>query len=141
MKKSLLSIVTVAMLVGCTSKAPEPVKLDDESAIRTINQGLIEKRINQVPKDPFLRENDWTYQIVAIKKNNNLLENKQIVKTFYVAQNAQEIVLMGKIDLLNEYVEYFKANGVNATIKLQSVNYEDNNMVNMLFFSKTEEVK
>ena len=48
MKKSLLSIVTVAMLVGCTSKAPEPVKLDDESAIKTVNQGLVEKRITRM---------------------------------------------------------------------------------------------
>lgn len=141
MKKSLLSIVAVAMLVGCTSKAPEPVKLDDESAIKTVNQGLVEKRISEVPKDPFLKENNWTYQIVAVKKNNNLLENKQIVKTFYVAQNAQEIILMGRADLLNEYLNYFKSNGVTAKFKLQPVTYEDSNLVNMLFFNKIEEVK
>ena len=82
-----------------------------------------------------------SFQIVAVKKNNNLLENKQIVKTFYVAQNAQEIILMGRADLLNEYLNYFKSNGVTAKFKLQPVNYEDSNLVNMLFFNKIEEVK
>ena len=69
------------------------------------------------------------------------MQTKQIVKTFYVAQNAQEIILMGRADLLNEYLTYFKSNGVTAKFKLQPVTYEDSNLVNMLFFNKIEEVK
>lgn len=139
MKNSFLLIIAVGFLVGCTSKAPDPVKLDDESAIKTVNQGLIESRISQVPKDPFLNDTDWTYQIVAEKKNNNLLANKQIVKTFYVAQNSQDIIIMGENDLIKEYSNYLLENGVRARIKLQPVNYENQNIVNMLFFSKKGE--
>ena len=145
MKKLILSGVVaiglVSLLTGCSDKIPEPeqVKWDNNSAI-TINKNLLFTKDFKVPKDPYLKNVNWTYQITATKTQNELFSNEQIVKTFLVAQNAQEIILIGRADLINEYKNYFLNNGVTAIVKEQPVKpiIDDFNTVNILFFNKVE---
>lgn len=134
MKSSYIAIVSF-ILLGC-SKAPDPVTFDENSIVTTANQGLVESRISEVPKDPFLQKNNWTYQIKATKERGFLLKNNQVAKTFYVAQNADKIIIIGKFLLINEYKKYFLENGVTALIDLQPITplQKDENSVKMLFF-------
>lgn len=120
---------------GCAG-VPDPVELDGGSAI-TINQELIRKQNKGIPLDPFLKEHNWTYNIVFEKIGNEYIPNNQIVKSFYVAHNANKIIIIGNKDLAQDYKQYFEKNGV-KNIEIHEVLYinENANKVNVLFFGK-----
>lgn len=122
-------------LIGCSTTPPPPVHIDSGSMIRTINQGLIDTRDYYVPNDPFLKDNNWDYQILTHKVGDEYFKNDEIIKAFYVAQNADEIIILGKESLIKDYKQYFRANGVRAKIELRPLNYRfDKGLVNILFF-------
>ncbi|EKT0418656.1 cag pathogenicity island protein [Campylobacter jejuni] len=138
MKKILLSLALIAILtIGCS--APKAKKLDDGSALY-INNSILEKQYNFVPKDPFLSSSNWTYQIIVEKKSveDDFIKNDLITKTFLLAHNASKIILVGREDLIKEYKDYFIKNQVIAPIELQPINpYPENiNKVSILFFNK-----
>ena len=128
------------LFMGCSSKAPDPVKLDNGSDV-TINQNLLLRRDKSVPLDPFLKANNWTYNIHAEKTTDGeLFKNEQIVKLFLLAHNATKIIIVGSDNVVGEYETYLKSNGVTAPIEIQplsSINLQKN-LVNILFFHKTE---
>jgi cpp44 len=139
MTKQVLALSAAALLfIGCSSKAPDPVRLDDGSDI-TINQNLLARHDKSVPLDPFLKENNWTYNIHAQRSaDGELFKNDQIVKLFLLAHNATNIIIVGSDEVTNEYKSYLKANGVTAPIEIQpvsSINLQKN-LVNILFFHK-----
>ncbi|TKX28908.1 MULTISPECIES: cag pathogenicity island Cag12 family protein [Campylobacter] len=138
-KKSLSSLAFMAfVIVGCS--APKPMELDNSSAL-AVNNSILEKKYNFVPKDPYLSGFNWTYHIVVEKKtiNDDFIKNDLITKTFLLAHNATRIILVGREDLIEQYKQYFKKNQVLAPIELQPVDpiEEDFNKVNILFFNKT----
>lgn len=139
MTKQALALSAAALLfIGCSSKVPDPVRLDDGSDI-TINQNLLIRHDKSVPLDPFLKENNWTYNIHAQRSaDGELFKNDQIVKLFLLAHNATNIIIVGSDEVTNEYKAYLKANGVTAPIEIQpvsSINLQKN-LVNILFFHK-----
>ncbi|ENU2792762.1 cag pathogenicity island Cag12 family protein [Campylobacter jejuni] len=138
-KKLLSSLAFMAfVIVGCS--APKPTELDNSSAL-AVNNSILEKKYNFVPKDPYLSGFNWTYHIVVEKKtiNDDFIKNDLITKTFLLAHNATRIILVGREDLIEQYKQYFKKNQVLAPIELQPVDpiEEDFNKVNILFFNKT----
>ena len=139
MTKQALALSAAALLfIGCSSKAPDPVRLDDGSDI-TINQNLLIRHDKSVPLDPFLKENNGTYNIHAQRSaDGELFKNDQIVKLFLLAHSATNIIIVGSDEVTNEYKAYLKANGVTAPIEIQpvsSINLQKN-LVNILFFHK-----
>lgn len=142
MKKIVLISSILALLFnGCSNKIPEakPVKWQKDSALG-INKEFLLTRDFKVPKDPVLKNQSWTYQAIAEKQGLYLFNNNDITKVFLVAQNANNIIIIGKSDLIKEYKEYFVSNQVTANIVLQSVNPipKDFNKVNILFFNNIE---
>lgn len=147
MRKILAFSSLVLLLVGCGVK--EPVKLDNNSAI-TINQGLIVERVNNIPKDPFLEYSNWSYNMYFSKLSNGMLvKDEDIVKTFYLAHNADRIIILGYEPTAFEYRNYFIKNGVTAPIEISKLDMIGNSKttVNVLFFhekkdnSKYEKIK
>ena len=125
----LLKIVLFGLVVVGCSRPPEPVKLDGGSAT-TINQG--------VGKDPFLKNNKWSYNMYFTKTNKGLIENDQTVKAFFLAHNSAKMVIIGNEAIAQEYKDYFLNNQVTADIEIHPVDSIDlsKNKVNVLFFSK-----
>ncbi|HEH4176822.1 TPA: cag pathogenicity island protein, partial [Campylobacter jejuni] len=112
MKKISLSLALIAILtIGCS--APKAKKLDDGSALY-INNSILEKQYNFVPKDQFLSSSNWTYQIIVEKKSieDDFIKNDLITKAFLLAHNASKIILVGREDLIREYKDYFIKNQV-----------------------------
>lgn len=139
-KKILLSLtaITILSFTGCSDKIPEAEKPQwEKKTALVINKEFILNKEYKVPKDPYLKNEKWTYQIVAEKENNNYFKNENIVKTFLIAHNSQEIILIGREDLIKDYKNYFLNNQVEANIKLQAVSplTKDYNKVNILFFN------
>lgn len=133
MRYSLL--ILGIFFVGCSTTPPPPVHIDEGGMIHTINQGLIDTRDFSVPKDPFLRNNNWDYQILTHKSGDEYFINDEIPKVFYLAQNADEIIIIGKPELISEYKNYFINNQVTAKIQLRPLNYRyDKDLINILFF-------
>lgn len=137
--KTNLSLVlaTSLFIVACGAKKPK--ELDDNSAL-SINNSLLERRYNFVPKDSFLSSFNWTYHISAKKIRKELLRNEQMVKTFLLAHNATKIIIVGRKELIKEYRDYLRQNQVKAIIELQDVHpiEKDLDTVNLLFFNKTQ---
>lgn len=135
MKKINVLFLISLFFIGCSFKPPKPIELDGGSNI-SINQGLIIKRDSSVPEDPFLKEHNWTYNINFIASKDRLIPDDLIVKTFYLAQNASKIIIVGYTPVANRYKEYFLANGVRAKIIMQPVDgiNLNKNQVNVLFF-------
>ncbi len=138
MKNIILISLIVVIFTGCSNKIPnaKPVKWQKDSAL-TINKEFLLTKEFKVPKDPTLSKENWTYQKIAQKEGKYLFKNDDIVKTFLVAHNSSEIIIIGRKDLINEYKNYFSKNQVTANIKLQEVNpiKKDFNKVNILFFN------
>ncbi len=136
MKTMSLSVLVALLIIGCSS--PKPKRLDEGSAI-SINNALLEKQYNFVPKDSFLSSQNWTYQIVVEKKSieDDFIKNELVTKTFLLAHNATKMILIGREDLIKDYKEYFLNNQVIIPIELQPINpYEEEiNRVNILFFN------
>lgn len=133
-----LSIVTILSFAGCSDKIPdaEPVKWHKDSSL-TINNEFLLTREFKVPKDPHLKNDNWTFQAIAQKDGKYLFKNEDITRIFLIAHNASEIILVGRADLIQEYKNYFLENQVTANIKLQVVEpvEKDFNKVNILFFN------
>ena len=134
-----LAVATIFGFTGCSDKIPnaEPVKWHKDSAL-TINQEFLLTKEFKVPKDPHLKNQNWTFQATAQKQENGyLFKNEDIAKIFLVGHNASEIIIIGREDLINEYKNYFLENQVTANIKLQKVNplQKDFDKVNILFFN------
>ena len=129
-------VASAFIATGC-SKAPEAIKLDGGSAI-TINQSLITQKLNSVEKDPFLANNKWSYNMNFIKISNELLRNDEIVKAFYLAHNAEKMIIIGNEKIAREYKDYFVYNQVKADIIIHSIDSINGSKqrVNVLFFSK-----
>lgn len=139
-KKILLSLTALIALsfTACSNKIPDVEKVQwEKNSALTINKEFILHKEYKVPKEPYLKNENWTYQIVAKKENNNYFKNDEIVKTFLVAHNCEEIVLIGREDLIKDYKKYFLENQVTANIKLQAVSpvKSDFEKVNILFFN------
>ena len=86
-----------------------------------------------------MRYNNWGYNIVLYKNADDLIPNEKIVKTFYLAHNADRIIIIGDKNLAYEYRNYFFANEVKAKIEIQEMDFLNKNKVNILFFHKKEE--
>ena len=137
MKKiTMLCLAAGLAFVGCS--APKAVELDSGANI-TLNHNLIQKRHFGIQKDEFLRYNNWVYNIVLYKNADDLIPNEKIVKTFYLAHNADRIIIIGDKNLAYEYRNYFFANEVKAKIEIQEMDFLNKNKVNILFFHKKEE--
>ena len=137
MKKiTMLCLAAGLAFVGCS--APKVVELDSGANI-TLNHNLIQKRHFGIQKDEFLRYNNWVYNIVLYKNADDLIPNEKIVKTFYLAHNADRIIIIGDKNLAYEYRNYFFANEVKAKIEIQEMDFLNKNKVNILFFHKKEE--
>lgn len=135
-KTAVCCLLTIPFLATGCAGVPDPVELDSNSAI-TINQELIRKQNKGIPLDPFLKEHNWTYNIIFEKNGNEYMDNEQVVKSFYVAHNADKIIIVGEKDLAQDYKQYFEQNGV-KNIEIHEVTFTemDKNKVNVLFFSK-----
>ena len=133
----LFKIVLFGLVVVGCSRQPEPVKLDGGSAT-TINQGLVAETQKGVGKDPFLKNNKWSYNMYFAKTNKGLIENNQTVKAFFLAHNSAKMVIIGNEAIAQEYKDYFLNNQVTADIEIHPVDSIDlsKNKVNVLFFSK-----
>lgn len=132
------SFLLLLSFTGCSDKIPDaqPVKWHKDSAL-TINQEFLLTKEFKVPKDPHLKNQNWTFQATAQKSGKYLFKNEDITKIFLVAHNSSEIIIVGRGDLIKEYKNYFLDNQVTADIKLQEVNplSKDYNKVNILFFN------
>ena len=141
MKKAILSSVFVGLglmvLTGCSDKIPKPEPVDWNNKDLVINKNFLIEKDFKVPKDPFLGYKSWTFQINTKKINNDLFRNEEIIKTFLVAHNSSDIIIIGNdLNTLNEYKQYFMKNQVSANIKLQTIDSKNNdNSVNLLFFN------
>ena len=136
MTKNILSLAIIAALVGGCA-APKPKELDNGSAL-SVNNSILERQYNFVPKDSFLSSFNWTYHIVIEKTDEDFIKNDLIVKAFMLAHNATKIIIVGRESLIKDYKRYFLKNQVSAPIELQPINptQRDFNKVNILFFSK-----
>ena len=135
MHKIVLSCTLIGALsfVGCS--APKAVELDGGSQI-SLNQNLILKKGSVVSKDEFLSSHSWSYNIALHKGVDELVASEQIVKTFYLAHNADYIIIIGDTITANEYKQYFRRHGVQASIRIQESDFigANANSVNILFF-------
>lgn len=138
MKKIIIFTFIMFIFVGCGRKGP--VKLDNDSAI-TINQELIRSKNYNVPLDSFLKNNSWTYNMYFSKINNELINDDEVVKAFYLAHNADEIIIIGANPVTLEYQSYFLKNQVLGKIRIHEVDSINGkkNLVNVLFFGKKRE--
>lgn len=129
----LASVATAFMLVGCTSM-PKPIELDGNSQI-TINQDLIKQEKRNIPLDPFLKQNNWTYNLMFEKIGDEYIPNDMVVKTFYVAHNADRIIIVGNQEIAQDYKNYLTSNGCKniAIHPVDSIGLSKKR-VNILFF-------
>ena len=138
-KQILIVAVTGLIFSACSINPPDVIELDSGSAT-TINNALVTKKINEVEKDPFLRDNKWSYNMNFIKIDNEYMRNDEIVKGFYLAHNADKIVIIGDEKIAREYRSYFLENQVTAKIEIHPVDLIalSKNRINVLFFSKNQ---
>jgi len=113
---SICAFIAIS-LSACGAKSP--AKVSGEQI--TINNALLEKHYNFVPKDPYLSTQNYAYSMVLTPNDKYLIENDLIVKTFLLAHSSQKITLIGKKTSIRKYKDYFLENGVNAEIYLQPV--------------------
>ena len=131
--KYLASVFVAFAFVGCTG-VPEPVELDGNSAI-TINQELLRKEKRNIPLDPFLKQNNWTYNLMFEKSGGEYIPNDMVVKTFYVAHNADRIIIVGNKEIAQDYKEYLLKNDCkNIAIHPVDSIGGSKKRVNILFF-------
>ena len=136
--KYLANVAVVFAFVGCTG-VPEPIELDGDSQL-TINQELLRKEKRNIPLDPFLKQNNWTYNIMFEKSDGEYIPNDMVVKTFYVAHNADRIIIVGNKDVAQDYKEYLlKKDCKNITIHPVDSIGGSKKRVNILFFGMKKE--
>jgi len=145
LKLMLAGVIAITLLSGCSQKVPPPAKVkswDKDSSI-TINHQLLLDKDLEVPKDDYLQNNNWTYQVKSYYENGKFFKNHEIVKTFLLAHNAKDMVIIGEEEVIGKYKSYFLSNQVTANIKLQPVSYmaKNKNFVNILFFNTKKDSK
>ncbi|HKM19597.1 MAG TPA: cag pathogenicity island Cag12 family protein [Aliarcobacter sp.] len=88
---------------GCSDKIPDaqPIKWHKDSAL-TINQEFLLTKEFKVPKDPHLKNQNWTFQATAEKVGKYLFKNEDLTKIFLVAHNSNEIIIIGRSDLQSQ---------------------------------------
>lgn len=134
MKKSYLTIlVAFVLILGC---AQSPARLQGNGKL-SINNSILDERYSFVPKDEFLKNTNWAYQIEAIPSGKYLLSNEQMVKTFLLAHNSKKIIIVGDKNEIKAYERYLRENGVAAEIYLQPID-KDKEFVKLLFFNKKD---
>lgn len=134
MKKSYLTIlVAFVLILGC---AQAPARLQENGKL-SINNSILDERYSFVPKDEFLKNTNWAYQIEAIPSGKYLLSNEQMVKTFLLAHNSKKIIIVGDKNEVKAYERYLRENGVAAEIYLQPID-KDKEFVKLLFFNKKD---
>lgn len=147
-KLKIFSLCALAALSLSACGVKKPVSVGGEQV--SINNTLLEERYNFVPKDPYLKEQNYAYSMILTPNHNYLIDNDLVVKTFLLAHSSQKITLIGKEQQIQKYRDYFIENGVSAEIYLQPV--EDlraenesshnllsqklNDSVQVLFFNK-----
>lgn len=141
MKKfSFYLCLTIFVFTGC-SRPPEPITLDSTISL-SINQSLITKKLQEVPKDPFLMNNNWSYNLyLSPIDKDTLIQNNLVVKTFFLAHNADKIIITGFEPTAQKYRDYFVKNDVEAKIEIWPLDFIDyrKDLVNVLFFHKKGE--
>lgn len=139
MKKQILLVAIIGLIFSACSKAPDPIKLDDGSAT-TINQALITKKIKGIEQDPFLQNMKWSYNMYFTKIDDEYMRNDEIVKGFYLAHNADKMIIIGNEKIAREYKSYFLNNQVKADIQIHPIDMIEGSKqrVNVLFFSKNQ---
>ena len=131
---SLASIAAISFLFFGCSSIPKPIELDSSSQI-TINQELIRQERHNIPLDPFLEQNNWTYNLMFEKSGDEYIPNNMIVKTFYVAHNADKIIVIGNKKIAQDYKDYLASNGCkNIAIHPVDSIGQSKKRVNILFF-------
>lgn len=131
--KYVASLIISLVFIGC-SGVPKPIELDGNSAI-TINQELVRQERHNIPLDPFLKQHNWTYSLTFTKNDNEYIPNDMIIKTFYVAHNADRIIIIGNKNIAQDYKEYLTTKGCKniAIHQVDSIG-QSKKRVNILFF-------
>lgn len=131
--KYVASLIISLVFIGC-SGVPKPIELDGNSAI-TINQELVRQERHNIPLDPFLKQHNWTYSLTFTKNDNEYIPNDMIIKTFYVAHNADRIIIIGNKNIAQDYKEYLITKGCKniAIHQVDSIG-QSKKRVNILFF-------
>ena len=131
--KYVASLIISLVFIGC-SGVPKPIELDGNSAI-TINQELVRQERHNIPLDPFLKQHNWTYSLTFTKNDNEYIPNDMIIKTFYVAHNADRIIIIGNKNIAQDYKEYLTTKGCkNIAIHQVDSIVQSKKRVNILFF-------
>lgn len=139
MKNFIVFTALVLLFTGC-SKPPKPVELDSGSNV-AINHNLITNKVYSVPQDYFLKNNNWTYNVyLSPVDENTLIKNDLVVKTFYLAHNADKLIILGYGPLAQKYKNYFIENGVKAEIEIRPLDLISHrkDLVNVLYFHTKE---
>lgn len=134
MKKTYLTILVAFILILGCAKTPKQLQLNGKLSI---NNSILNERYSFVPKDEFLKNTNWAYQIEAIPSGKYLLSNEQMVKTFLLAHNSKKIIIVGDKNEIKKYEEYLRENGVAAEIYLQPID-KDKEFVKLLFFNRKD---
>ena len=135
MKIMNLVLLISLLLTGCSSKYEYPAELDDSSFLK-IHKNLLTKHRSIVQKDLSLSYKNWFYRIHLKKEHGFLLQNYQIVKTFYLVDHAEYILIKGNKKLIKEYKNYFKKNGATARISIKDTHTNSNNVTVLLSHNK-----
>lgn len=131
------ALVGAFLLIGCSAKSP-PALQDSKSL--GINNALLEQKYSFVPKDEFLANMNFAYEINAIPNGEYLITNEQMVKIFLLAHNAQKVIIIGDKQKIKAYGDYLAINGVKAeNMYLQPLENTENDLVKLLFFNKKGE--
>lgn len=140
MKKTLFVALCAGLFIftGCGPKQPKSFKSGTAMAI---NNAILEKQYNFVPKDSNLQALNFAYELFLSPQGQYMLANELVVKTFLLAHNSEKIIIMGKEPLISRYKAYFISNGVEAQIETQPIDnggsvYETH--VQVLFFNKKQ---
>jgi len=131
-----LALASVALFVGCGAK--NPPKLQNNKNLG-INNSLLEQKYSFVPKDEFLSNENFVYELEAIPSGEYLIANELMVKTFLLAHNASKIIIIGDKNKIKQYKDYFLQNGVMADMYLQPLEDSENQFIKLLFFNKKEQ--
>lgn len=110
---------------GCSTNQTHPIQLDN-SPFSVIHKDLLKKHKNRVVKDVSMANRDWFFKLTLKKENGELLRNYQVVKTFYLVDHADYILIKGNKTLIQEYKQYFLENGVTGYIKTKATNTHRN---------------
>jgi hypothetical protein len=136
MKIMSLSLLIISLLfTGCSTKYEHPVELDDSSFV-LIHSNLLTKHKMNVPRDLSMTKRNWKYRLKLKKEGGYLVKNHQIIKTFYLVDHADYILIEGNKLLAREYKHYFIKNGSKAYISIKPKRTNSNTVTLTLSHTK-----